>query len=221
MKYYKLFALSVFMTYSIIGLSQNECKVLIPEISKNYEGKCKKGLAHGKGTASGIDKYIGKFVKGLPDGQGIYTWANGDEYKGFWEKGKRSGEGTFKFDYNGKDSILTGIWEFDKYKGPIPEKPKVKYKKSVERYSFLKLNDMYNKIEVKLMSNGMNNTSISDLTIHASTGIVNYLTIEDIQYPVRVKIQYKTSSKLNTYMYPVIFEFEISDPGEWLLTINN
>ena len=221
MKHFKNFIFFILMVLSTVSLGQNECKVLVPEISENYEGKCKKGFAHGKGTASGIDNYTGRFVKGLPGGKGVYTWANGDIYTGYWEKGKRNGEGSFRFKINDKDSLLSGIWEFDKYIGPIPEKPKVKYKKSVERYTFSKLNDIYNKIEIQLMCNGMRNPTVSDLTIHASTGIVSNLTIEDIQYPVTVKIQYNTASKLNTYMYPVIFEFEISDPGEWLLIINN
>lgn len=97
------------MIFSIIGLGQNECKVLVPEISENYDGKCKKGLAQGKGTASGIDNYVGRFVKGLPDGKGVYTWANGDKYDGYWDKGKRNGEGTFSFRINNKDSVFSGI----------------------------------------------------------------------------------------------------------------
>lgn len=209
------------MIFSIVSLSQNECKVLIPEISENYDGKCKKGLAHGKGTASGIDNYVGRFVKGLPDGKGVYTWANGDKYDGYWNKGKRNGEGTFSFRINEKDSVFSGIWEFDKYIGPKPKKPAVKYKRSVERYSFTKLNEIHNKIEIKLMRQGMINSSVSNLSIKPSSGTVNCMIIDNIQYPVTVKIEYETLSKLNTYMYPVIFEFEITDPGEWLLVINN
>ena len=209
------------MIFSIVSLSQNECKVLVPEISENYEGKCKKGLAHGKGTASGIDNYIGRFVKGLPDGKGVYTWANGNKYTGWWEKGKRSGEGTFTFRINDKDSVFSGIWEFDKYIGPKPKAPVVRYKRSVERYSFTKRNQIHNKIEIKFMSKGMINSSVYDLSINSSSGIVDGLIIDNVQYPVTVKIGYETISKLNSYTYPVIFEFEITDPGEWLLIIYN
>ena len=30
-----------------------------------------------------------------PDGQGVYTWANGDAYKGQWQAGKKHGQGKF------------------------------------------------------------------------------------------------------------------------------
>ena len=48
--------------------AQNPCKVLMKEISGSYSGECKKGLADGKGEAKGVDRYIGAFKKGLPDG---------------------------------------------------------------------------------------------------------------------------------------------------------
>jgi hypothetical protein len=53
-----------------ILFAQEECKVLMPEISGSYTGKCKKGLAQGKGLAIGTDTYEGRFLKGLPDGTG-------------------------------------------------------------------------------------------------------------------------------------------------------
>jgi hypothetical protein len=53
------------------------CKVLLPALSGNYEGGCKKGLADGKGKASGTDVYEGEFSKELPHGKGTYTWSNG------------------------------------------------------------------------------------------------------------------------------------------------
>ena len=68
-----------------------DCKVLITGISGKYSGGCRKGLAHGKGTAQGMDTYAGKFKRGLPDGTGIYTWADGSYYEGQWKAGKREG----------------------------------------------------------------------------------------------------------------------------------
>jgi len=58
-----------FLSFALSQLfSQDDCKVLIPEISGQYVGKCKKGLAHGKGLAIGIDRYEGSFKKGYPEG---------------------------------------------------------------------------------------------------------------------------------------------------------
>ncbi len=61
--------------------------MLKPEISLDYHGECKKGLAHGKGEAFGRDHYIGEFKKGWPNGNGLYKWNNGDNYEGEWKKG--------------------------------------------------------------------------------------------------------------------------------------
>ena len=62
--------------YTVIA--QENCLVLKPEISGKYTGKCKNGLANGKGKSVGQDTYIGQFSKGWPQGSGTYTWANGD-----------------------------------------------------------------------------------------------------------------------------------------------
>lgn len=43
--------------------AQQQCKVLLHEISGKYEGDCKKGLAHGVGKAIGRDTYEGEIKK--------------------------------------------------------------------------------------------------------------------------------------------------------------
>ena len=57
----------IIMFFLAIGLraQQNDCKVLLESISGTYEGKCKNGLAHGKGIAQGTDRYEGTFVCGF------------------------------------------------------------------------------------------------------------------------------------------------------------
>jgi hypothetical protein len=46
-----LFSLLFFHTY----LFTQECEVLVKSLSEEYEGGCKKGLAHGEGKASGTE----------------------------------------------------------------------------------------------------------------------------------------------------------------------
>ncbi len=58
--------------------SQETCKVLLPNIAGQYEGMCKNGRADGKGKAEGIDQYEGNFKDGLPNGNKIYRWKNGE-----------------------------------------------------------------------------------------------------------------------------------------------
>lgn len=68
---------------------QKEQKILTPEC---ISGDCKEG----KGTKkylSGV--YEGEWKNGLRDGQGKYTWTNGDTYTGAWFEDKRNGQGLY------------------------------------------------------------------------------------------------------------------------------
>ncbi len=209
------------LLFNFLSYSQETCKVLIPEIAESYIGKCKKGLAHGKGEATGIDFYKGRFTKGFPDGKGEYTWANGNIYTGGWTKGKRDGEGSYSFVINGKDSILSGIWESDQYKGPKPKAPTVSYNRGVKRYSFKKQSDLPNSIELKIMRGGGTNSTVSQFNITSSTGVEKGLRIESVVYPVKVTVRYMTLTTLNTMSYQVSFDFEITEPGSWYVILHN
>ena len=99
-----------------------DCRVRLPDIAGSYEGECHKGKAHGHGRAVGRDIYEGEFVKGLPDGTGTYTWANGDYYEGEFVKGAKEGEGKMVFtpakaDSVQTDSIQAGLWKNDQFLG--------------------------------------------------------------------------------------------------------
>ena len=113
-------------TLPLLLFGQENCKVLNPAISGNYEGKCKNGLASGKGVAIGLDRYEGQFSKGLADGDGTYTWSTGEIYVGEWKAGLRNGTGAYTMYVNGKDSIQSGVWENDKYLGTKPKAPKIR-----------------------------------------------------------------------------------------------
>lgn len=100
------------------GIAQDECKVLLEEISGKYEGDCKKGLADGQGTATGTDTYVGEFKKGLPEGTGKYTWSNGDVYEGEFKKGKKEGKGVLKAKLpDGSVKDQDGYWKEDQFLG--------------------------------------------------------------------------------------------------------
>jgi DNA polymerase III subunit epsilon len=55
------------------------------------EGVIVEGRAYGQCVFNSHDghSYDGAFMKGLPEGKGIYDWANGDRYEGDWLDGKR------------------------------------------------------------------------------------------------------------------------------------
>ena len=46
-------------------------------------------------------KYEGEYVNDLKEGQGKYTYGNGDIYKGQWKAGKRHGKGAYTYKENG------------------------------------------------------------------------------------------------------------------------
>jgi hypothetical protein len=63
----------------------------------HYHGQCDDAteLPQGKGEAKGADTYVGGFMQGKPDGQGIYTWENGARLIGSFKDGKAHGAGVF------------------------------------------------------------------------------------------------------------------------------
>lgn len=220
--------LSLVILFSLLAISvysQQTCKVLKPEIAGSYEGKCKNGLASGRGTAVGADRYEGQFTKGLPDGKGIYTWANGDTYDGEWVNGQRHGIGKYIMHINSRDSIQDGMWQNDEYKGPKPPKPNVTYSTGVDRYSFQKNNTTKNRVMVNIFQNGARNRSITNFTISATSGTETKLSesvgYDYIIFPVRIKIMYTSMNKLHTVSYNVKFEFEIFEPGDWTVNLDN
>ncbi|MEE4258501.1 MAG: hypothetical protein V2I62_01965 [Bacteroidales bacterium] len=207
-----------------IGFSQDDCKVLVPEIAGQYIGNCKKGLAHGKGLAIGLDRYEGDFKKGFPDGKGTYVWSNGEVYTGEWQKGKRQGFGERTY-FNEEDTLLmSGMWDNNEYMGPVPEKPKVLTSNGIERYAFQRQGDG-NQITINFFINGSNNISLEDLSVIQSSGTMfrsgGTIGIESISFPLSCKISYYSWNKMHTSRVFSRFEFQITQTGRWVLNIHN
>lgn len=221
----RLGLITIFVCSRLIVCSQENCKVLKPEIEGTYKGKCKNGLAHGKGLATGIDSYEGFFVRGLPQGQGTYTWSNGNIYNGEWIEGMRHGTGKYTMKTVGLDSIQDGLWQQDIYIGPKPPKPNVIYNMGVDRYTFQKNNTTKLRVLIDIYQNGTRNTGISDLLMSTSSGTDVKLGLsigyDFITFPVTIKISYTTWNKLHTIQSNVKFDFEISEPGDWSVQLNN
>ena len=191
----------------------------------NYSGKCKKGLAHGNGIASGVDIYEGHFKKGLPDGKGTYAWSTGEKYIGVFKAGLRNGEGVYIFMVDGNENALDGIWEEDQYVGKKLPKPKVTYQVNIDRYTLKRVGNIKNRVLVDLFQNGSRNIGAEDFLITASSGYETWLSLsrgfEAIDFPATFKVRYITWNKLRTYKLNAVFEFEISGPGDWRLELFN
>ncbi len=217
-----LFFLIAIISGISVHAQQNTCKVLMESISASYSGNCKNGLANGMGIAQGIDHYQGQFSKGLPNGQGIYTWADGSYYEGQWKAGMKEGKGTMK----NKDSVLTGFWENDQFAGEKIVAPyKVTYTLSVPRHTFSKSSRVGNLIRLRIMQGGSDNVTIEDFSMSYTSGDEYrngpYFCIQNITFPVDVKVKYRAWNQLRTSQFNVIFEFTITEPGTWDVMVSN
>ena len=165
------YLVSVFLIISItLHLqAQNNCEVKKLGIEVSYDGDCKKGLAHGEGTAKGEDTFKGSFKKGLPEGYGEYLWANGDIFKGEWKKGLKEGKGELKLIRSGKDSLLIGFWKKDKYVGRY-EKPYEVITKTPEIVSVNFINKGEGSELILLITKGQTPITPSGLTVTGQYG---------------------------------------------------
>lgn len=225
MRYLNIFLLIFFLGSNVdLTFGQGNCLVLIPAIADTYVGKCKKGLAHGKGKAIGIDQYEGMFRKGLPNGKGTYTWSTGEIYDGNWLAGSQDGVGVYVLKIDGNDSITSGVWKAGNYVGPVPERPQVLGSVSVEKFRFSRRGDGH-KVLIDIYLNGNPNTELEDFSIIGSSGgdvrMGSSIGYDNVTFPFLCKVAYMTWNKFHTSMHYAKFEFEISEPGEWRVVIHN
>jgi hypothetical protein len=221
-----------------IRAQEANCKVMPDSLKGTYTGDCKDGKANGQGKAVGTDTYEGWFVKGYPEGKGMYTWKDGHYFIGQFKKGKLDGKGDMYYENaKGGDSVVTGFWKKDIYTGKY-EKPY-----SIENatsdigridVSTFKSGKSTIKIEVRRMSGGgfatstgSTNNSIADVSkpirlsdIRVQTGIylvksVNTLSDSEIIYLQSVRFPFRATFVFGNSS----FEMEFFEDGEWNVTV--
>lgn len=211
-----------FLISGINVYSQNSnCKVKMESISGTYSGKCKKGLAHGKGVAEGTDHYSGWFSKGLPHGEGKYIWANGDWYEGAWKYGIKEGEG--KLVSGG--SVISGYWKEDRYIGEkLIQSYTITRSLHVVRYSFRKIKTPNHEVKIKLTRGGVENAGVEDFMIAYTSGeqfkLGGYTGLQNPRFPLDVKVTFNAWNLFRTAKSEVVFEFTINEPGNWDIIIS-
>jgi hypothetical protein len=217
-----IFIIVFIIASACLSAQNSDCQVNIPELAGTYQGGCKNGLANGKGIAKGTDSYEGQFVRGLPDGRGTYTWANGFYYQGDWKAGQREGRGKMVY----PDSVITGYWKNNSYIGkeqPVPYK--IISTLSVARYSVNKTKEVSPGVRLRLMQGGMDNLSIEDFSMFCDSGSDyrngNFYGLENVRFPAHVKIKYRSWNQLRTQQFNVIFEVEFIEPGTWEIILTN
>lgn len=223
MKYF-LTSFLILLTFSLV--SAQDCEVKLEEISGTYEGKCKKGLANGKGIAKGADTYEGTFKKGLPDGQGIYTFANGNVFTGEFDKGKKSGKGVMTFSTEDVPT-LEGYWLDDEYTG----KDKKVYNlvdrsTSIKTVRFKRMDGESNKIVFKFTNQGKP-VKVAGLEFDCPVAVFSRDSqfdshFEISEFPVKGNVRFraaalKTANGTAEYISGQA-EFEIKFRGNWEVT---
>jgi hypothetical protein len=210
----------------LLGVSygqEKECKVLMEEISDSYQGDCKNGLAHGKGIASGVDVYQGKFKKGFPWGSGKYIWANGDYYEGRWKEGKKHGKGVLYTKES--DTKLKGIWKQDKFVREIKDPAyEVILKSGVTGLNFYKdnENEPYD-IEVVFQKDGNQSRIVRQLLLSSTSGRIkktsSFSGFEDVHFPFEGAIEFVDRSRMGTMDVRYEVKFKIIEEGSWRILI--
>jgi hypothetical protein len=221
-----------FLMLFVAGFSQNNnAPVLKKELVGKYEGDQKKGLAQGKGTASGTDTYTGEFKKGLPDGIGVYTDSQGNVYKGAFREGLKEGKGEFIPAASSTEKPMTGYWMDDKYVG----------KEKVEPYE---VSNKVGSVSPRIYSTGPGN--VIDITVvdpydNSNVAANIYMTgqansredssyhkyfYEDCKFPIEFDIRYQVRQKMggingSTALSDNSVHIKIVKPGKWSITLKN
>ena len=215
----------LFCTLFFSGFCQKiEWSVLKKELVGSYVGDLKKGLANGKGTAIGQDSYTGDFKKGLPDGVGVYKDSLGNVYSGAFRNGRKEGKGVMSLSGTGKDSVLKGYWEADKFIG----------EEKIEPYE---VTNKTGSVNPRIFSAGAGNkveiTIIDPVTHSFLTGTIfligqatsrttfNRYYFEDATFPLQFDIQYNCRNKLGTASIANTIRIKINKPASWIVTLNN
>lgn len=224
MKHFTLLFLLI-ISVKLITAQTTPCMVQPDSLKGTYEGACEKGKANGMGTAIGADTYIGNFKNGYPDGQGKYVWKNGNYYDGAWKKGLKEGKGEMHLKSGYKDSVVTGYWKKDTYRGQY-ENP----------YNIVDVTTRVGRVQVEKMGSRRNTVTVQVESLQAGGGFsatsAKMTSLSVIRGSYQSKSSNAMSNKEITIFQSVVFPFratfyfgehkveiEIFEEGDWDITI--
>jgi hypothetical protein len=82
-----------------------------------------------------------------------------------------------------------------------------------------------NEVRIKIMQNAVENNDIEDFSLAYDSGneyrMGNIYGIENITFPLYVKVTYRSWNPFHAVQFDVTFEFIINFPGVWNVTIIN
>ncbi len=233
----KLALISVlFFAFVINGFSQYDCKVLVENLSGQYNGECKKGLANGEGSAKGIDTYVGNFKKGLPNGFGVYTYENGSNFIGKFRKGLKDGYGLQNTITEAGDLVQDyGLWMADSLLVPNDSRAlfKVNLSKGIKIVDPKLTRDITtkNQVWINFQVDGIPDKSVIIESSEISSGkkidtkersLNTLIAFDDIkEFPVTVKLKYQIRKTEQLFMVDCQTEIVLFTAGMWEININH
>jgi len=212
-----------FVSY-LLAQQPDSCKVLLSEISGEYAGNCKNGLADGKGIAKGVDTYKGMFKNGLPDGKGDYTYKNGNSFSGNFSHGLKHGLGKFTYYVGGKENVQKGYWSNGEYAGV--SKPDENYRvtniSGIEHYSIKKMEGYENQITVSFEAVMLRNVPEDlEMTISSGEFIQENKNFSAYHYSLPVSCSISFIIRTAMSIRQCNFNFDILKPGKYIVLITN
>jgi hypothetical protein len=101
---------------------------------------------------------------------------------------------------------------------------KIEIRRGVSHFSIHKL-CRGNEVRIKIMQNAVENNDIEDFSLAYDSGneyrMGNIYGIENITFPLYVKVTYRSWNAFHAGKFDVTFEFIINYPGVWNVTIFN
>lgn len=95
----------------------------------------------------------------------------------------------------------------------------------VSRSTILKSLNAVNEVKIRIMQNGLDNLGIEDFSLAYDSGneyhMSNTYGIENISFPLYVKVTYRSWNTFHAVQFDVNYEFVIYSPGSWNVTLFN
>lgn len=204
--------------------AQTDCRVLLPDLSGSYTGECRGGLAHGTGTASGLDTYTGQFRRGLPHGQGTYTWHTGEVHEGRWRRGQAHGLGVWtRPGPDGTETVVEGVWQNGEL---MPEYMDARHVYQVGRITgiesvrVLPATSGGSRVIYQVTRGGLP-LRVFDMAYSSSSGFDRQqgheVRFEEVEFPFTARFRYRVNNVLRTGSITCELEITIDEPGSWMI----
>ncbi len=215
-------ALALIFFSTSASAQEKDCEVRLEGLNTEYKGDCKRGLAHGEGTAKGeIGEYTGKFKKGEPQGLGKISYVNGISYDGEWKAGLKDGEGVMRFP---QDSVLRGFWKEDRYVGEYEYPYEIISNFGSAKMRFKKVNDTGANLQIDFLRQGrfsmgdVVSLSLQNDSGNQQVGMINGFF--DVVFPFTGRVEAVVNNLTQTMTYRITIDFRIYEPGDYRIVVD-